>query len=86
MVQQNIRKLRLSNTLRTIQEVLVDSVEEKRVGLSSGPQATSCESWKLLVTVKLSSTRYMAWGGGITRRGGVTRRKGRVTRRKGRGY
>ena len=57
MVQQNIRTLCLSNTLRSIQEVLVDSVEEKRLGVPPGPQATSGESWKLLVTVKLSSTR-----------------------------
>ena len=57
MIQQNLLKLRLSNTLRTVQEILVDAVEEKRVGVPSGPQTPGGESWKLLVSVKLSNTR-----------------------------
>ena len=64
LIQQQLERVSVHRTLRTLQELLVAGVEEKRDSLggnadSPGPRSPSgsVDSWRLAATTKLAGTR-----------------------------
>lgn len=72
-VQQQLKKLSVHRSLRSLRDILIDAVEEKRVAGRSPPGSPgrSPEPWRLTAMAKLTDNRYRnVEGGGGRERGG----------------
>lgn len=59
-VQQQLKKLSVHRSLRSLRDILIDAVEEKRVAGRSPPGSPgrSPEPWRLTAMAKLTDNRY----------------------------
>ena len=59
-VQQQLQKLSVHRSLRSLRDILIDAVEEKRVAGRSPPGSPgkSPEPWRLTAMAKLTDNRY----------------------------
>ena len=67
LIQQQLQRLSVHRSLHTLQELLVEGVEERRGRANTGgssdggaspPHPDQVESWRLTATAKLAGTRY----------------------------